>query len=77
MAIVGAVAGLAKTLGIEPVAEGVEDFEQLEGVTGAGCKEMQGFYFSRPVPSFQVEAAVAACVCKLSRAAASGGLPRP
>ncbi len=76
MAIVGAVAGLAKTLGIEPVAEGVEGFEQLEGVTGAGCEEMQGFYFSRPVPSFEVEAAVAACVSKLSRAAASASLPR-
>jgi len=76
MAIVGAVAGLAKTLGIEPVAEGVEGLEQLEGVTGAGCERMQGFYFSRPVPSFEVEAAVAACVSKLSRAAASSSLPR-
>ncbi len=77
MAIVGAVAGLAKTLGIEAVAEGVEGFDQLEGVTVAGCGEMQGFYFSRPVPAFEIEAAVAACVSKLSRAAASCSHPGP
>src|SRR5690606_38379295 len=43
-AIVGAVTELAKTLGIGPVAEGVEGLEQLQGVTVAGCNEMQGFY---------------------------------
>jgi diguanylate cyclase (GGDEF)-like protein len=76
MAIVGAVTGLAKTLGIGPVAEGVEGAEQVEGVAVAGCEEMQGFYFSRPVPSFELEAAVAQCVSKLSRSAEAGGFPR-
>lgn len=76
MAIVGAVARLAKMLGIGPVAEGVEGFEQVEGVAVAGCEEMQGFYFSQPVPSFEVEDAVAACVSKLSRDAEAGGFLR-
>ncbi|WP_020085544.1 putative bifunctional diguanylate cyclase/phosphodiesterase [Hyphomicrobium zavarzinii] len=68
MAIVGAVTGLAKTLGIGPVAEGIEDIEQLTGVSIAGCREMQGFYFSRPVPSADVEDAVAQCLTRISEA---------
>lgn len=64
-AIVGAVTGLAKTLGIGPVAEGIEGLEQLEDVAIAGCEEVQGFYFSHPVPPSEVEAAVALCVRKL------------
>jgi diguanylate cyclase (GGDEF)-like protein len=72
MAIVGAVTGLARSLGMGPVAEGVEGSDQLEGVTTAGCEEMQGFYFSRPVPSIEVEDAVARCVSKLSVKARPG-----
>jgi diguanylate cyclase (GGDEF)-like protein len=72
MAIVGAVTGLAKTLGIDPVAEGVEGFEQVEGVAVAGCEAMHGFYFSHPVPSFEVEAAVADCVSRLARVSSAG-----
>lgn len=72
MAIVGAVTGLARSLGMGPVAEGVEAHDQLEGVTTAGCEEMQGFYFCRPVPSFEIEDAVAQCVSKLSLKARTG-----
>ena len=61
LAIVGAVAGLAKTLGIGPVAGGVEMAEQVETATEAGCAEMQGFYFSHPVPASEVEEAVTVC----------------
>lgn len=61
LAIVGAVAGLAKTLGIGPVAGGVEFAEQVETATEAGCAEMQGFYFSHPVPASEVEETLAAC----------------
>jgi EAL domain-containing protein (putative c-di-GMP-specific phosphodiesterase class I) len=72
MAIVGAVTGLARSLGMGPVAEGVEVSDQLEGVTTVGCEEMQGFYFSHPVPSFEVENAVAQCVSKLSLKSKTG-----
>jgi EAL domain-containing protein (putative c-di-GMP-specific phosphodiesterase class I) len=37
------------------VAEGVETLDHLRTVTLAGC-DVQGFYFSKPVPASQVQA---------------------
>jgi EAL domain-containing protein (putative c-di-GMP-specific phosphodiesterase class I) len=37
------------------VAEGVETAEQVEVVKRLGCDEMQGFYFSKPLPPEQLE----------------------
>ena len=71
MAVVGAVTGLAHALGIGPVAEGIEAIDQIEGVSGAGCQEMQGFYFSHPVPASDVDAAIAHCLDKLIRQSAA------
>ena len=48
LAIVHAVAGLAKGLKMTSTAEGVETREQLEVVKSIGCTEMQGYLFSRP-----------------------------
>jgi diguanylate cyclase (GGDEF)-like protein len=48
VAIVQAVAGLAKNLGIMTTAEGVETKQQLQQVKALGCSEMQGFLFSPP-----------------------------
>ena len=48
--IVRAMAALAKGLGMETTAEGVETSEQLDTVKSEGCTEMQGFLFSRPLP---------------------------
>jgi diguanylate cyclase (GGDEF)-like protein len=47
-AIVLAIAGLARNLGIITTAEGVETEQQLEQVKALGCTEMQGFLFSPP-----------------------------
>jgi diguanylate cyclase (GGDEF)-like protein/PAS domain S-box-containing protein len=52
-AIVRATIGLAREFGIEIIAEGVETAAQLEFLVGAGCRCIQGFYFSRPVPAGQ------------------------
>jgi diguanylate cyclase (GGDEF)-like protein/PAS domain S-box-containing protein len=52
-AIVRATIGLAREFGIEIIAEGVETATQLEFLVGAGCRCIQGFYFSRPVPAGQ------------------------
>jgi diguanylate cyclase (GGDEF)-like protein len=66
MAVVGAVTGLAQTLGIGPVAEGVEVMEELEGAAFAGCTQMQGFYFSPAVPCDDVDRAISDCLVKLA-----------
>ncbi len=48
-ALVGAVAALARSLGLLCVAEGVETPEQLEAVRSAGCDHYQGFLHGIPV----------------------------
>ena len=53
-AIVRAVLGLAATLGIKSVAEGVETADQLARLRQEGCTEVQGFLFSRPIPSAEI-----------------------
>jgi diguanylate cyclase (GGDEF)-like protein len=48
-AIIRAVSGMAATLGMEVVAEGLETREQVEAVRRAGCTLGQGFYFSKAI----------------------------
>ena len=59
IAIIHAVAGLAKQMQMSTVAEGVETLDQLDTVTLAGCEEVQGFFFSKPVPAGEVQAVLA------------------
>jgi diguanylate cyclase (GGDEF)-like protein len=54
MAIVRAVAALGGDLGMAITAEGVETRQQLDTLERAGCTEIQGYLFSRPVPGSQV-----------------------
>jgi len=53
-AIVRAIAGLAQSFEMTSTAEGVETKDQLDCVLGTGCSEVQGYYYSRPVPGSQV-----------------------
>jgi diguanylate cyclase (GGDEF)-like protein len=53
-AIVRAVAGLGSSLGISTTAEGVETDEQFAWLRREGCTEMQGYYFSPPVPASKI-----------------------
>ncbi|MCK0470064.1 bifunctional diguanylate cyclase/phosphodiesterase [Halalkalibacter sp. APA_J-10(15)] len=55
-AIVRLIIGMAKTLGVSVICEGVETEEQLQLLKDEGCKHAQGYYFSKPVPSAQCEA---------------------
>lgn len=48
-AIVSTIIAMARTLGINVVAEGVEKREELEYLEQWGCKLFQGFYFSQAV----------------------------
>jgi EAL domain-containing protein (putative c-di-GMP-specific phosphodiesterase class I) len=47
--IVEAVLSMAHTLGLQVVAEGVENAGQLDTLRQSGCDLIQGYYFSRPV----------------------------
>ncbi|MCG7344299.1 GGDEF and EAL domain-containing protein [Sporosarcina sp. ACRSL] len=48
--IVQTIIHLAEMLGLQTIGEGVETKEQWDILKGFGCSELQGFYFSRPIP---------------------------
>ncbi len=54
--IVNAITSLAHQLGMRATAEGVETSWQLDQVRDAGCNEVQGYFYSRPMPSQDVPA---------------------
>ena len=54
-AIVRAIIALGHSLGMSVMAEGVETVTQLSTLMSEGCDEIQGYYFSRPVPGRELE----------------------
>ncbi|MGZ4371761.1 MAG: putative bifunctional diguanylate cyclase/phosphodiesterase, partial [Gaiellaceae bacterium] len=54
--IVASVVQLAHTLGLEPLAEGVETEGQRRFLVAHGCRYGQGFLFSRPLPTEELKA---------------------
>jgi len=50
-AMVASILALSKHLGLDVVAEGVEDLEQFHLLKQYGCKIYQGYYFSKPLSS--------------------------
>jgi CheY-like chemotaxis protein len=55
-AIVAAVVAMAHALDLSVVAEGVETADQLGRLRTLGCDQVQGYYFSRPVPPAAIDA---------------------
>jgi diguanylate cyclase (GGDEF)-like protein/PAS domain S-box-containing protein len=55
-AIAGAIVSMAQRLGHRVIAEGVETADQLGFLRSLGCQEIQGYYFSPPVPPEKFEA---------------------
>ncbi|MBM6619640.1 EAL domain-containing protein [Bacillus suaedaesalsae] len=53
--IVATIIAMAGSLHLKVIAEGVETEEQLRVLKELGCKEVQGFYFSKPLPSDEYE----------------------
>lgn len=50
-AIVTAIISMSRSLGLRVIAEGVETHEELRLLEDNGCDEVQGFYFSPPIPA--------------------------
>ncbi len=53
-AIVAAVLGLGRALGMTAVAEGVETTQQRDFLIAHGCPLAQGFLLGRPVPAAEL-----------------------
>ena len=53
-AIVRAVVGLGRSLGMRTCAEGVETAAQLAFLKAEGCDEVQGYYLARPLPASEI-----------------------
>jgi len=54
-AIAKAVIALGQSLNLKVIAEGVETKEQRDFLVGNGCENVQGYYYSKPVPADKIE----------------------
>jgi len=54
-AIASTIIAMAHNLRLNVIAEGVENKEQLDLLRNKGCDEVQGYYFSRPVPEDELK----------------------
>jgi EAL domain-containing protein (putative c-di-GMP-specific phosphodiesterase class I) len=57
--VIQTIVGMAKNLGLEVIAEGVETQAQREYLAAHGCQLCQGFLFSRPLPAAEFHASLA------------------
>ncbi|OHD90796.1 EAL domain-containing protein [Sulfuricurvum sp. RIFCSPLOWO2_12_FULL_43_24] len=53
--IVKTIINMAHSLNMITIAEGVETLEQLDLLRKSGCNEVQGYYFSKPLPAPEFE----------------------
>jgi diguanylate cyclase (GGDEF)-like protein len=60
-AIIRAVVGLARSLGITTIIEGIETKEQFAFAKADGCDEGQGYLFAKPMPEREIAEFLAKC----------------
>lgn len=58
-AVIDAIIGLGKNIGVETTAEGIETEDQLEALAERGCNEGQGYLLGRPLTAEAVRALLA------------------
>jgi diguanylate cyclase len=51
--IVATIIAMANTLGLETIAEGIENQNQINALLAMGCAQGQGYYFDRPLAAAQ------------------------
>lgn len=71
--IVHTVIGLAHQLGMQVIAEGVEDARHVEMLRDWGCELAQGYHFSRPLPGHEISELLAAAPSLPAEGAAGRG----
>jgi diguanylate cyclase (GGDEF)-like protein/PAS domain S-box-containing protein len=54
-AIASTIIGMGRKLGHRVIAEGVETLDQLEFLKQAGCDEVQGYLYGKPLPAYDFE----------------------
>lgn len=54
--LMGTILDMGRVLGLTVVAEGVETAAQADWLTSRNCDQMQGYYFSRPLPLSEITA---------------------
>jgi diguanylate cyclase (GGDEF)-like protein len=69
VAIVSAVVSMARALGLQVVAEGVENEPQRELLARLGCDYAQGYLFGKPVPAEALRAAFTALPSSITASA--------
>ncbi len=68
ISITCAVIALADSLGLEIIAEGAENGEQVDFLLDHGCRQIQGYFYSRPLPAQEAEHFIFDFACLARRA---------
>jgi diguanylate cyclase (GGDEF)-like protein/PAS domain S-box-containing protein len=76
-AIVVAIIGMARSLKLRVIAEGVETRGHLDFLNANGCVEIQGYYFSKPVPADEFGRLLVQGICSEPPSRDGGHRPEP
>jgi len=75
-AIIASITSLAKALGMETTAEGVETLDELDLVRRQGCSHVQGYIYERPLDKAAAHARLSAGLAAVARGPRSARAPR-